>query len=94
MLFVLLIVFLLKSIFHATLKQGDQIWQFFARWVIVGICPLGSFLKFYRRSSNFEATFFQGKRNASILTKMVWATSWASFYKLIWSPCSVVIGNH
>jgi hypothetical protein len=42
----------------------------------------------YRSSTKFWATFATDKKavHISILTKIVWATFWAIFYKLIWTP--------
>jgi hypothetical protein len=69
------------------LLQGDQIGRIFAYWVID--C-FGQFFENYRSSPKFLATIFHGKNKVSILIKTGWASLWAIFYKLIWSPCSVV----
>jgi hypothetical protein len=40
---------------------------------------LVSFCQNYRSSSNNWATFFNGKSYVSIITKIDWATFWATF---------------
>jgi hypothetical protein len=47
---------------------------------------LGRFLKNYKRSQTFCATFAHGNVFVLIVTKMDCATIWAIFHKLIWSP--------
>jgi hypothetical protein len=48
----------------------------FAHWVIV---YFGKFFKLQK--------YFHGYCYEIVLTKMGWATFWAIFYKLNWSPC-------
>jgi hypothetical protein len=58
-------------------SQGDQIGRIFAQWAIVYI---GQFLKNYRSSAKFWASFFLSIDYVFIFTKkMGWAASWAKF---------------
>jgi hypothetical protein len=70
-----------------TQEQGDQIGRIFAYWMIVFF---GYLFDYYKRNEKMRATLSHGESDALISTKMGWATLWAFFHKLIWSPCSVL----
>jgi hypothetical protein len=57
--------------------------RIFAYWVIV---YFGQYFENYRSSPDLKATFSKAKIIYSFLQKMGWATFWAIFHKLIWSP--------
>jgi hypothetical protein len=46
----------------------------------------GLFYENYKSSPNLLCTFYNGNNNVLLLTKKGWATYWANFHKLIWSP--------
>jgi hypothetical protein len=54
-------------------NQGDQIGRIFAFWAIIWLQNTLS----YRSRPMFGGTFFHGKINVSVLTKIGWATFWA-----------------
>jgi hypothetical protein len=58
-------------------QQSDKIGRIFAYWAIVFF---GQFSENYISSPHFLDTFLRGYCYASILTKMHWATFWASFF--------------
>jgi hypothetical protein len=67
-------------------NQGDQIGRIFAHWAIVYF-GRGFFSKITEEAQNFRRLFIDSIDYVLILTIMVWATFWAIFRKLIWSPC-------
>jgi hypothetical protein len=67
-----------------TFIQGDQIGRILAQWAVA---YFWKFLKIYRNSPQFLATFYQSIDDVIYFhEKMVWATFWAISHKLIWSP--------
>jgi hypothetical protein len=64
--------------------QGDQIGRILAKWVIA------LFGTFFQKWPKIWSTFFHGKSNAIILTKMGWATFWA----IVFTNSSGHTGQH
>jgi hypothetical protein len=65
---------ILYAKFPTRSRSGRPVW---AKCSLLGSCLL--WLKKFRSSPNFWATFFHGKSNVLLLTKMGWATFWAIF---------------
>jgi hypothetical protein len=65
------------SFLFLVVPQGDQIGRIFAYWAIVFF---GQFFENYRRGTNSWATFFHGKSNALILTKIELGLHFGRFF--------------
>jgi hypothetical protein len=76
-----------KKIWPNRYKGLVAVWPDWANFRPLSDCYFGQFLK-TEESHIFEVYFFNGKGYALYYDeKKVWATFWALFHKLVWSPC-------